>query len=64
MSSGAPKGTYTGMLDAFVKTFKADGPLAFYNGFGPNFARLGTWNVVMFLTLEQVKSQMFGAGKQ
>lgn len=27
---------------------------AFYNGFLPNFARLGTWNVAMFLMLEQV----------
>lgn len=30
------------------------GPLAFYKGFLPNFARLGSWNVIMFLTLEQV----------
>lgn len=28
--------------------------MAFYKGFLPNFTRLGTWNVVMFLTLEQV----------
>jgi hypothetical protein len=27
---------------------------AFYNGFLPNFARLGSWNVAMFLMLEQV----------
>jgi hypothetical protein len=27
---------------------------AFYNGFMPNFARLGSWNVAMFLMLEQV----------
>ena len=26
-----------------VQTFKADGPLAFYNGFSSNFARLGAW---------------------
>lgn len=39
---GAAPGTYSGVLDTFVKTFKTDGPLAFYNGFGPNFARLGT----------------------
>ncbi|CAL4982426.1 unnamed protein product [Urochloa decumbens] len=31
------------------------GPLAFYKGFLPNFARLGSWNVIMFLTLEQVQ---------
>lgn len=30
------------------------GPLAFYKGFIPNFGRLGSWNVIMFLTLEQV----------
>ena len=24
-------------------------------GFGANFGRLGSWNVVMFLTLEQAK---------
>jgi solute carrier family 25 uncoupling protein 8/9 len=35
-----------------------DGPLAFYKGFIPNFGRLGSWNVVMFLTLEQVKKQV------
>ncbi|PRQ54804.1 putative mitochondrial carrier domain-containing protein [Rosa chinensis] len=31
------------------------GPLAFYKGFIPNFGRLGSWNVIMFLTLEQVQ---------
>lgn len=40
--AGAAPGVYSGVGDAFVKTFKRDGPLAFYNGFGPNFARLGT----------------------
>eukprot|EP00957_Ditylum_brightwellii_P059230 4495764-Ditylum_brightwellii.AAC.1 len=30
-----------------------DGILAFYKGFLPNFGRLGSWNVIMFLTLEQ-----------
>jgi solute carrier family 25 (mitochondrial uncoupling protein), member 8/9 len=59
---GAPKGTYTGVIDAFVKTFQRDGLLAFYNGFGPNFARLGSWNVVMFLTLvSQHRCFSFGA---
>ncbi|KAH7672883.1 solute carrier family 25 (mitochondrial uncoupling protein) member 8/9 protein [Dioscorea alata] len=46
---------YKNTLDCFVKTFKNDGPLAFYKGFIPNFGRLGSWNVIMFLTLEQVK---------
>lgn len=30
------------------------GFLAFYKGFLPNFGRLGSWNVIMFLVLEQV----------
>ena len=60
---GAPPGVYSGVIDAFIKTAQKDGLLAFYNGFGPNFARLGTWNVIMFLTLEQVKAQLFGAGR-
>lgn len=28
--------------------------MTFYNGFLPNFARLGSWNCAMFLTVEQV----------
>lgn len=46
---------YKNTIDCFVKTLKNDGPLAFYKGFLPNFARLGSWNVIMFLTLEQVQ---------
>ncbi|RID54287.1 hypothetical protein BRARA_G01621, partial [Brassica rapa] len=47
--------SYKGTIDCFVKTLKADGPMAFYKGFIPNFGRLGSWNVIMFLTLEQAK---------
>ena len=35
------------------------GPFAFYKGFIPNFGRLGSWNVIMFLTLEQVQVEYF-----
>ena len=52
---GDSAGLYSGTVDCFVKTFKNDGITAFYKGFIPNFARLGSWNVAMFLTLEQVK---------
>ena len=34
-----------------------EGPLAFYKGFTANFMRLGSWNVVMFVSLEQIKAQ-------
>ncbi|XP_018721147.2 mitochondrial uncoupling protein 1 isoform X2 [Eucalyptus grandis] len=47
--------TYKSTLDCFAKTLRNDGPLAFYKGFIPNFGRLGSWNVIMFLTLEQAK---------
>ncbi len=53
--AGDSVGQFSGVLDCFSQTFKKEGILAFYNGFGPNFARLGSWNVVMFLTVEQVK---------
>jgi len=46
---------YKGMADAFMKIGRAEGLLAFYNGFWPNFARLGTWNVVMFMSYEKIK---------
>jgi solute carrier family 25 uncoupling protein 8/9 len=35
---------------------KNEGFMAFYKGFLPNYARVGSWNVVMFLTLEQIKT--------
>lgn len=43
-------------INAKLKHFNImQGPLAFYKGFIPNFGRLGSWNVIMFLTLEQVQ---------
>ena len=52
---GDSAGVYNGVVDCFVKTFRNDGVMAFYKGFMPNFGRLGSWNVAMFLTLEQVR---------
>lgn len=52
---GDNTGRFKGVLDCFVKTFTTEGPAAFYKGFLPNFGRLGSWNVAMFLTLEQMK---------
>ncbi|XP_031266159.1 mitochondrial uncoupling protein 2 [Pistacia vera] len=46
---------YKNTLDCFIKTLKNEGISAFYKGFLPNFGRLGSWNVIMFLTLEQAK---------
>ncbi|XP_057536020.1 mitochondrial uncoupling protein 2-like [Amaranthus tricolor] len=52
--------TYKSTIDCFIKTLKNEGPNAFYKGFLLNFGRLGSWNVVMFLTLEQVKKILQG----
>lgn len=55
---------YTGVIDCVSKTMKQEGPLAFYNGFSANFMRIGTWNICMFITLEQVKKVFFPTGKK
>ena len=44
------------------KMIAKEGPLSFYKGFTSNFMRLGSWNVVMFVMLEQIKG-MFPAGE-
>ena len=51
-------GKYSGMLDCAQKLSRENqGKLlsAFYKGFTPSFMRLGTWNVVMFVSYEQLK---------
>ena len=50
----ADAGKYTGIVDCVVKTFKAEGPLGFYKGFLPNWARLGPQTVITMMVLEQV----------
>jgi len=46
---------YSSVLDCFAKTIKTEGPLALYKGFIPNFSRIGSWNIVAWVTLEQLK---------
>jgi len=40
--------------------FANEGPLAFYKGFTTNFLRIGSWNVIMFVTLEQLRMRWGG----
>jgi len=47
---------YSGMVDCFGKMFRKEGFMSFYNGFFPNYMRIGTWNVIMFLSYEQIKN--------
>uniref|UniRef100_A0A8C7BZ51 Uncoupling protein 3 n=2 Tax=Neovison vison TaxID=452646 RepID=A0A8C7BZ51_NEOVI len=51
----SPPGQYRSPLDCMLKMVAREGPMAFYKGFTPSFLRLGTWNVVMFVTYEQLK---------
>jgi len=46
---------YKNPLDCVVKTLKHEGPLAFYGGFVANCARLVSWNIVMFMSLQQIR---------
>ena len=51
----APAGMYSNPVDCVVKTAKNEGFMAFYKGFPLTVTRISGWNVVMFLTLEQIK---------
>lgn len=48
-------GTYTGVLNAATVMYKKEGARAFYKGFVPSFLRLSIWNIVMFVSYEQLK---------
>ncbi|XP_028839983.1 mitochondrial uncoupling protein 2-like [Denticeps clupeoides] len=52
------KGQYGSALDCALAMLTKEGPKAFYKGFMPSFLRLGSWNVVMFVTYEQLKRGM------
>lgn len=50
-------GEYKGAIDAAIRMFVNEGPQAFYKGFIPSFTRLVSWNIVMWVTYEQIKIQ-------
>ncbi|GAB1292389.1 Mitochondrial uncoupling protein 3 [Apodemus speciosus] len=51
----APPGRYRSPLHCMLRMVAQEGPTAFYKGFVPSFLRLGAWNVMMFVTYEQLK---------
>jgi len=58
---GAKKGTgeaYTGVVDCVVRTMRKEGPLAFYDGFSANASRIISWNIVMFVTLDNLRQYL------
>lgn len=52
-------GQYKGAFDCAVRMGRAEGPSAFYKGFMPSFARLVSWNVVLWITYEQLKLAIY-----
>uniref|UniRef100_A0A8C5WUN2 Solute carrier family 25 member 14 n=1 Tax=Laticauda laticaudata TaxID=8630 RepID=A0A8C5WUN2_LATLA len=50
---------YRGTIDGLVKTWKSEGFFALYKGFWPNWLRLGPWNIIFFITYEQLKRLPF-----
>lgn len=49
------QGQYNGALNCAMTMLLKEGPTAFYKGFVPSFLRLGSWNIVMFVSYEQIQ---------
>ncbi|XP_029453046.1 mitochondrial brown fat uncoupling protein 1 [Rhinatrema bivittatum] len=54
----SPPGQYKSAMHSAWTMLSKEGPLAFYKGFVPSFLRLGSWNIVMFVSFEQLKRAM------
>ncbi|XP_053311439.1 mitochondrial brown fat uncoupling protein 1 [Spea bombifrons] len=54
----SPPGQYKSAVNCAWTMLIKEGPTAFYKGFVPSFLRLGSWNVVMFVSYEQLKRAM------
>ena len=48
---------YTGMLDCFAKSVRAEGVLCLWKGFFPSYARIGPRVVIIFLMLEELRKR-------
>lgn len=48
-------GVYKSPLDCIVKTVKNEGIIALYKGFIPNIARMSGFNMVLWITIENIK---------
>ncbi|KAK2912864.1 dicarboxylate carrier UCP2-like [Channa argus] len=53
-------GQYRGATNCALRMLIKEGPTAFYKGFMPSFLRLGSWNIVMFVSFEQIKRAVAG----
>lgn len=46
---------YKSTFDCFIRTCRTEGFMALYKGFIPTFVRLGPWNILFFMSFEQLK---------
>ncbi|KAM3864801.1 mitochondrial brown fat uncoupling protein 1 [Diretmus argenteus] len=60
----SPPGQYKSAINCSWIMLTKEGPTAFYKGFVPSFLRLGSWNVVMFVSFEQIKRAMMATKKR
>ncbi|KAA0704153.1 Mitochondrial uncoupling protein 2 [Triplophysa tibetana] len=49
---------YSSALNCALTMITKEGPASFYKGFMPSFLRLGSWNIVMFVSYEQIKRSL------
>ncbi|XP_030566482.1 mitochondrial uncoupling protein Bmcp [Drosophila novamexicana] len=54
-AAASPAKLYSGSLDCAVQTIRNEGLLALYKGFIPTWVRMGPWNIIFFITYEQLK---------
>ncbi|XP_034108655.1 mitochondrial uncoupling protein Bmcp [Drosophila albomicans] len=54
-ASASAQRLYSGSLDCAVQTIRNEGLLALYKGFIPTWVRMGPWNIIFFITYEQLK---------
>nr|XP_057920466.1 mitochondrial brown fat uncoupling protein 1 [Doryrhamphus excisus]XP_057920476.1 mitochondrial brown fat uncoupling protein 1 [Doryrhamphus excisus] len=60
----SPPGQYRSAINCAWTMLTKEGPTAFYKGFVPSFLRLGSWNIVMFVSFEQIKRGMMVTKKR
>ncbi|XP_050685295.1 mitochondrial uncoupling protein Bmcp [Leptidea sinapis] len=46
---------YKGTVDCLLQTVRSEGGSALYKGFVPTWLRMGPWNIIFFITYEQLK---------
>lgn len=56
--------SYTGVVNAFSRMVKEEGPSVFYKGFFPNFMRLSIWSSTCFIAMEKIKIFLTGPHKK